>query len=590
MVKGKSGVIRRDWRWLLTRLSLLIAAVTVSCLSSRAAQQSQVAGGGKGQFDCLVKDYFAYAFAKNPTWATEVGVHTYDSALEDFTEPSVVQNIQADRRFLKSLEAIDAGELNAVSALDYPLLKSHLLADLLELEQVAMWRRNPDFYSSLASSSVYALIKRDFAPLSQRLKLVIARERQIPELLLAGRKNMTNPPAVYTQVALEQIPGIIDFFAQSVPAAFSTVGDEKLKGELAAVNGQVLASLESYRQFLKEDLSLRSTGSFAIGSELFAKKLLYDEMVDEPLDQLLARGQAELTRLQNRFVETAHKINPSLPAADVFRLLAADHPQPSELIASTQDVLEMIRSFCIDKKICSIPSEKRVQVEETPPFERALTFASMDTPGPMEEKATEAYYHVTLPDPHWSKEKIEEHMRAFSRLDLINTSVHEAYPGHYVQFLWLKQAPSLVRMLIGSNTNCEGWAHYCEEMMLDEQLGGADNKLRLVQLHDALLRVCRYLVGIRMHTAGMTVDQGVNFFMKEGWQEKANAERETKRGTFDPTYLYYTLGKMEILSLRADYQQSRGGKFTLKEFHDQFLAQGYPPLKIVRAALLGVSR
>jgi hypothetical protein len=578
--------------------ALLAAAASALVFSSQGvvAQKATAAAelgsqaSSQSQFERLVDEYFTYEFKVNPSTATDTGIHDFDGELEDRSAAAMADRAGKDRLFLRRLEAIDASRLNPVSALDYPLLKNHLLADLLDIEQVKTWRRNPDAYSSLASASIYALIKRNFAPAEERLKSAIARERKIPELLANGRKNLSDVPAIYNDIALEQLPGIIDFFSKSVPEAFSCVSDEKLKAEFSTVNAKAIEALASYKQFLKEDLSKRSNGNFALGAALFRKKLQYEEMVDESLPSLAAKGSRELARLQKLFVDTAREIDSTKTPHEVYMSISLDHPKPSELISSTQGALEDIRSFCVNKPICTIPSEERVKVAESPPFERALSFASMDTPGPLERKATEAYYFVTLPEPGWSAEKVEEHMRAFCRMDLVNTSVHESYPGHYVQFLWVKRAPSKVRMLIGCNSNAEGWAHYCEEMMFDEGLMNGDKKLRMVQLHDALLRACRYMVGLKMHTEGMSLAEGINFFMKEGYQERTNAEREAKRGTSDPTYLYYTLGKMQILALRDEYKKLKGADFNLKDFHDRFLAEGYPPVKLVRAALLGENK
>jgi uncharacterized protein (DUF885 family) len=211
----------------------------------------------------------------------------------------------------------------------------------------------------------------------------------------------------------------------------------------------------------------------------------------------------------------------------------------------------------------------------------------MDTPGPFESVAKEAFYNITLPESTWTKQQVEEYMAGFNRGTIISTSVHEAYPGHYVQFLWVQHAPSKVRKLIGCGSNAEGWAHYTEQMMLDEGYGNGDLKLRLGQLQDALLRNARYIVGIQMHTGNMTFEQGVEFFVKEGYQSREQAIRETKRGTSDPTYLVYTLGKLEIMKLREDYKKQRGREFTLQEFHDNFMKQGFPPIKVIRKALLG---
>lgn len=250
-------------------------------------------------------------------------------------------------------------------------------------------------------------------------------------------------------------------------------------------------------------------------------------------------------------------------------------------------VLGGLRDYITAHRIVTIPSTVLPIVEETPPFERATTFASMDTPGPFEKVAKEAFFNVTLPEASWSKQQVEEHMAGFNRGTIISTAVHEVYPGHYVQFLWLKDAPSKVRKLIGCSSNAEGWAHYSEQMMLDEGYGNGDLKLRLGQLQDALLRNARYIVGIQMHTGKMTYDQAIDFFVKEGYLTHANGEREAKRGTADPTYLYYTLGKLEILKLREDYKRMKGSAFSLEEFHNSFLKQGFPPIKIVRRAMLG---
>jgi uncharacterized protein (DUF885 family) len=235
-------------------------------------------------------------------------------------------------------------------------------------------------------------------------------------------------------------------------------------------------------------------------------------------------------------------------------------------------------------------------LEETPPFMRATTTASMDTPGPFETHATEAYFNVTLPDASMSPAEVEGYMHGFNVGTVISTAVHEAYPGHYVQFLWTPKAPTRVRKLLGANSNAEGWAHYCEQMMLDEGYGqpgtGAKTErdakfLRLGQLQDALLRNARFVVGIEMHTGKMTFDEAVAFFEKEGYQSHESGLIETKRGASDATYLYYTLGKLEILKLREDLRKKHGSAFSLEKFHDAFLGQGYPPIKIVRQALLG---
>jgi len=226
-------------------------------------------------------------------------------------------------------------------------------------------------------------------------------------------------------------------------------------------------------------------------------------------------------------------------------------------------------------------------VEETPPFMRALTTASMDTPGAYENVAKEAFFNVTLPEPGWTHKQVEEYLEDFNHGTIISTAVHEVYPGHYVQFLWLQQISSKVRKLMGCGSNAEGWAHYSEQMMLDEGYAAGDRKVRLGQLQDALLRDARYIAGIQMHTGKMTREEAADFFVKEGYQPRPIAEKESKRGTSDPTYLVYTLGKLEILKLREDYRKMKGAQYSLGAFHDAFMKQGGVPIKLVRRALLG---
>jgi uncharacterized protein (DUF885 family) len=289
-------------------------------------------------------------------------------------------------------------------------------------------------------------------------------------------------------------------------------------------------------------------------------------------------------------------LEPSKEPSAVLEELGENHPAPDQLQDAFRSTFDGLTAFIRAHHIVTIPSDVRPIVEETPAFMRATTTASMDTPVAFEKHATEAYFNVTLPDASMRPAEVEGYMHGFNVGTIISTAVHEAYPGHYVQFLWLPQAHSRVRKLLGANTDIEGWAHYTEQMMLDEGYGqpgfGAKDEreskfLRLGQLQDALLRNARVIVGIQMHTGSMSYDEAVAFFQKEGYQSKENAVVETKRGTSDPTYLYYTLGKLEIMKLREDVKKKQGAAFSLEKFHNDFLRQGFPPVKIVREAMLG---
>ncbi|HVW85500.1 MAG TPA: DUF885 domain-containing protein, partial [Bryobacteraceae bacterium] len=470
---------------------------------------------------------------------------------------------------------------------DRDLALSNIESTLLELNTIRMWEKNPDDYASTASSAAFAIMSRSFAPADARLRSLIAREKQMPKLFAEGRANLKNPPKIYTEVAIEQVPGIVSFFQDDVPEAFRSVKDPALQSEFKQTNAAVIQDLNAWLAWLKSDLLPRSKGDYAIGAENYRKKLLYDEMVDIPLDRLLEIAYADLHRNQQAFRDTAKKIDPNKTPQQILEQAEKDHPTAAGLLPAFRNTLAGLRSFIAQHKIVTIPSPVMPIVEETPPFARALTSASMDTPGPYEKVAKEAFFNVTLPEKSWTAAQTEDWLRSFNRGTIASTAIHEAFPGHYLQFLWMPSAPSKIRKLIGANTNVEGWAHYCEQMMIDEGYGNGDLKLRLGQLQDALLRDARFIVGIGIHTGRMTYDQGVDFFVKEGYQTHITGDRETKRGTSDPTYLYYTLGKLEILKLREDYRKMKGNAFSLEEFHDTFLKQGMPPIKIVRKTMLG---
>ncbi|HVW09759.1 MAG TPA: DUF885 domain-containing protein [Bryobacteraceae bacterium] len=539
-------------------------------------------------WDSLVDHFFDDAvFPFNPTTAVEDGFHAYDAQMEDFSKATMQKEVSALLKYRGQFSAFPAAQLNAEQQADRDLVLSNIESTLLELNTIRMWEKNPDDYASTASSAAFAIMSRSFAPEEARLRSLVAREKLMPKLFAEGRVNLQNPPKIYTEVAIEQVPGIVSFFESDVPEAFQDVKDPALRNEFKQANANVVKELNSWLAWMKSDLLPRSKGDYAIGAENYRLKLLYDEMVDIPLDKLLEIGYADLHKNQQAFRDTAKKIDPKKTPQQILEEAEKDHPTAGGLLPAFRNTLAGLRAYIVQHRIVTVPSPVMPIVEETPPFARALTSASMDTPGPYEKVAKEAYFNVTLPDKSWSKAETEDWLRSFNRGTIVSTAIHEAFPGHYLQFLWMPSAPSKIRKLIGANTNVEGWAHYCEQMMIDEGYGNGDLKLRLGQLQDALLRDARFIVGIGIHTGRMTYQQGIDFFVNEGYQTHITGERETRRGTSDPTYLYYTLGKLEILKLREDYRKMKGNAFSLEEFHDTFLKQGMPPIKIVRKAMLG---
>jgi uncharacterized protein (DUF885 family) len=553
----------------------------------------------KQQFATVSDQYFDQVyFHYGPTNGTLVGYHQYDTQLEDFSRKSIDAEIAALKSFEQRIEAIhpDADAANFVPRSDREILLANIHSQLLTLETIRPWEKNADNYSSTCANGAFVLMERKFASPNERLRSLIAREKQMPALLNEARVNLKNPPHIFTEIAIEQLPDIISFFEHDVPLAFADANDPALKTEFAQTNAAVIAGLKSYLDWLKTDVLARSNGDFRIGAQTFSTKLKYDEMVDIPLDKLLEIARADMRKNQDHFRQVAHELEPAKEPGAVLEDLGKQHPAPGQLMDAFRATFDGLVSFIRTHHILTIPSDVRPIVEETPPFMRATTFASMDTPGPFEAHATEAYFNVTLPEKSMTPAQVEGYMHSFNIGTVISTAVHEAYPGHYVQFLWLPQAPSKVRKLLGANTNVEGWAHYTEQMMLDNGYGqpgsGAKDEreakfLRLGQLQDALLRDARFIVGIEMHSGKMSIEQAEEFFQKEGYQAKETAVVETKRGAGDPTYLYYTLGKLEIMKLRDDVKKKKGAAFSLEKFHDDFLKQGFPPIKIVREAMLG---
>ncbi|HEY0307987.1 MAG TPA: DUF885 domain-containing protein [Acidobacteriaceae bacterium] len=555
------------------------------------------ADGAMQTFQVYTDEYFREVyFHFSPTAGTSAGLHQYDSKLEDYSAAGIQREIAALHAWDKKLQGIDPAALDAPVAADYAILLNNIRGSLLMLEDVRMWEKNPDNYSSGATNSIFVLMERDYAPVNVRMRAAVERERQIPQMLLEARKNLKNPPKIYTEIALEQIDGLVSFFQNDVPMAFAGAKDAETKADFAKSNAAVIEALKSYGTWMKTDLLPRSNGEFRFGAETFRKKLLYDEMVDIPLDKLLQIAYADLHKNQAEFQRVAKEIDPKKTPQEELAELATIHPAPDKLLQAFQDGFSSEINFIRAKHIITLPSDVRPTLEETPPFMRATTQASMDPPGAFEKNSTKAYFNVTLPEKDWTPEHVAEHMASFNVGTIVSTSVHEAYPGHYVQFMWMPQFSSDIRKVLGANSNIEGWAHYCEQMMLDEGYGqpgiGAKDEhetklIRLGQLQDALLRDARFVVGIQMHTQGMSFDDAVNFFVREGYQSHAIGTMETKRGTSDATYLYYTLGKLEIMKLRADMQKKQGAKFTLGGFHDSLMHQGFAPIKIVRRAMLG---
>ena len=532
------------------------------------------------------EDYFNALLAFRPTFGTLSGIHQYDEMLEDFNRGRIDGRIEELRVQSARLAALREQTLVAGEAIDAEILQQRIGAEIFELVEERAWEKNPMIYMGQPGEAIDALIKRDFAPGRERIPAVVARMQGVPRLVDSMKANVQNPPREFTELALRMAQGSVAFFKETVPrwaAPFATVA-ERGRVEKAALLAQL--AMEDAALWLQRDLLPRSKGTFALGEKRFLKKLRLEEMIDLPMKQLLATGEAALARDRDRFRVVAETFAPGATLSAVMSLLANDHPSESELLTATRATLEKTRRFLVDKHLVTLPSNLRPTVTETPPFARNGAFASMDSPGAFETKATEAYYYVTPPERDWSAARRRQHLRLFNRPVLEMITIHEAFPGHFLHFLYAERFPTKTRKLVATGSTVEGWAHYAEQMMIEEGYGGGDPRLELAQLSEALLRDCRFIAGIKLHTGDWTVKQAARFFVDQAGQEPANADEEAYRGTYNPTYLYYTMGKLMVYQLRKDFARERGANYTLKSFHDTFVRQGGIPLAMIRKIMV----
>ncbi len=562
---------------------LSLTAVLGAGLDAQAAPASPA--------EAAIAQHYRAWLPLHPIEATDLGLHEagFDGKLPDLTRAGRRARVEELEVAGKALAAAALrADCDETCQIDLEVVQQHIEAE--RLWALAPEERDGGLAIDVVAEGLFPLIKRDFSPLAQRAALAIARLDAVPKLLAdaltslrAGRRVTKSS----IEIALEGLPGTADFIAHDVPAAFDKLTDRQLRARVGASAKRAADALLDYGKTLERELLPGAKAEFALGEALFVKMLHAEEMIDEPLPALLARGEAELKRLQLAFRQTAQRIDPSRDPRAVKDSLGKDHAPAAKLLGDVRAVLSSLRRFVIDKQIASITSDVLPIVEETPAFLRATTQASMDTPGPY-ERATQAYYHVTLPEPAWPAARVEDYLAgAFYRSLVEVVSIHEAFPGHYVQLLWSQRFKSDARRMQRNGANVEGWAHYCEEMMLEEGWGAGSDRIRLAQLSDALLRAARYVVAIKMHTRGMSLDEARRFFIDEGYQSSEVALLEAKRGTGDPMYLHYTWGKLEILKLRQDLKAKWGAGYTLKRFHDALLAEGPIPLPLIRRALLG---
>jgi uncharacterized protein (DUF885 family) len=578
-----------------TKVASLVLSLVALCLSRGSSFTAQTADA---EYEAVAEEYIKSYLAARPLQGTALGLHEYDGKITDYSRLALDAELSRLRRFDDRLAKFDPSKLSPRQSIDLRILQAAVKKELFQMQDMSIFERNPMVYARAADLNIYA--QRNFAPLEDRVRSLAAIESQIPNILIAARTNLNEVlPKPYVQLAIQIARGASDFLKKSLPAAITGFKDEQIRVAFQDANRRAANALSDYAGWLEREKLPKASLDFALGEEKFRRGLAQTELVDLPPQKILEIGMQQLKAEQEAFAEAAKKIDPNKPPIEVFKQIQSEHPTPENLIPDVAKDLDKIRKYVSSHHLVTIPSDIRAKVKETPQYRRAVSFASMDTPGPFEKRATEAYYYVTPTESDWPDKQKEEWLTAFNYYASDIVSIHEVYPGHYVQFLRLNASPaSKVEKIFGSYAFIEGWAHYCEKMMIDEGYGSPTGatpsedevkraaKYRMAQADEALLRLCRLCASIKMHTQNMSVDEATKFFQDNCYYEEKPARQEAMRGTFDPGYLNYTLGKLQILKLRDDYKAQQGDEFSLQKFHNELLNHGMPPIRLLRELML----
>jgi uncharacterized protein (DUF885 family) len=537
-------------------------------------------------FPHFVDDYLAYLQEVLPSQASLDGVHLHDDLLEDLSRSAIDAHVRTLSGFGRRLHQIDPTLLPPVEQVDHPIVAANIEARMFELEVARNWDRNPHIYADALGTSLATQALFAYAPEPERARRVVSKLRQVMRLVQSARDNIKEAPGIFVKVGLETWRGTLRFIEADLPRAFSSLDDLHILGDLADTSTEAATAIKSYIDYLETDLAPRAKASFRLGRERFEQKLKHEEGITLTAERLLTIALRELGEVQEEFRSVAGRLNGGDPI-ETWRRAKEDHPQPGQLVSVGQQQVIELTEFVQRQGIVTVPDGEPVVVAPSPDFYR-WAFASMWTPGPFESKPSRAYYYLTDVDRSWPPERQEEHLRDFNIPTLWSVSIHEVFPGHFLQSRHLRGVESKVRKstFFAPSSFVEGWAHYCEQMMMEAGFRRGDASIRLGQLSEALVRLARVVVAIRLHCEDMSVEHGMRFFRDEAFLEEANARREAERGTFDPTYLVYSVGKLMLLKLRRDYKEQQGSKYSLRTFHDALLAQGSAPFWAHRRLLL----
>lgn len=577
--------MRRSLR-LLSLSACVAAALAAGCTSETAppaadgAAAPAAAQPAGAEWNAAVDAFLQGYFDHNPVAAANAGKHEYDGKLPDYSPEALQRNIAWLRQQRDAVAAFGDDRLDAGQRFQRDYVLNVIDGQLFWLQDSGFAAKNPSFYLGDLSPSMY--LTRPYAPLEQRMAAFAAYQEALPKAAEQIRGNLKGPlPASYIDLGAMGFGGMAQFFKDDVPQAFAQVKDEALQKRFAASNAKAIEAMQGLADYLTQQKP-QATQDFALGADKFARMLKATEGVDLPLDQLKAAGEADLARNLAALKSACEAFAKGQTLQACVDKAGADKPVGGA-VEGARAQLAGLRQFVVDKDLVSIPGTEQAKVEEAPPFNRS-NFAYIEIPGPYEKNLPSVYY-IAPPDPKWPKAERDAYVPG--KADLLFTSAHEVWPGHFLHFLHANRSQWKFAQLFVGYAYTEGWAHYTEEMMFDAGLDGATPEIHIGQLTNALLRDVRYVSAIGLHTGGMTVAQSEQLFKDKAFQDPGNARQQAARGTYDPGYLNYTLGKLMILQLREDWTASRGGRGAWKAFHDQFLSYGGPPVPLVRGQMMG---
>lgn len=537
------------------------------------------------QFGELVDEILDFIWETNPVGASFAGIHKYDGELGRFGRDYLEEVNSKTKDYLVRVQSIPEGSLDSQEKIDRALVTNSLSSSIKEFEEIRGWEKDPATYTLVGIYGIFILAIREFAPLEDRVRSLLSRLSQVPRVLEEGRANLRDSPEVFTKVAIEETKGGIRFLEGLIPKLAEKVAG--LKEELLAANGDALAAVRCYLEFLKEEWLPASKGDFAIGKDLFDFKLRTDHILPYTSDELFKIGEEVLTKTESELEVLAREIDPERDWLEILDGLKREHPQPDSLIEVYKGEMEKARQFTMEKELVTIPEGEELEVIPTPVFKRStIPYAAYMPPAPFEEEQKGLFY-VTPVNEELTPEEQEEQLRGHSVYKIPITALHEGYPGHHLQLVHSNRVSSKVRRMFSTSVFAEGWALYCEELMHD--LGYyADPRMRLMQLRDQLWRAARVIIDVSLHTRGMTFDEAVDFLVGKAKLEKVNAIAEVKRYCATPTQpMSYVIGKLQIMKVREEYEKKRGKSFELRGFHDKLLSFGTIPVALLREEMLG---